>query len=149
MYLQPLYLICQICSTQYSNVSVFQMISTSHGKFPKTYYNLMPLCHLNDNLHIEPGVDRLAIKEQVIKAQLNSWFLIHQKIRMHYNVTHWAQIQQIQVTSGLFSQHLNMQLVTLFVVKTSVVIIVHEKNRCQLIPNCDHHIVCVQSCMIE
>lgn len=42
---------------------------------------------------------------------------------------HWEQMKQIQVVSnsGLFS-HLNMQLVTLFVVKTSMVIIVYEKH---------------------
>lgn len=37
-------------------------------------------------------------------------------------------MKQIQVTSGLFSHHLNMQLVTLFVVKISMVIIVYEKH---------------------
>lgn len=66
-------------------VSVFQMISTSHVKFPKTFQNVMPLCNLNNNnLHIEPGVDRLTIKEQHKSSKLNSWFLT-QKIRMHYN----------------------------------------------------------------
>lgn len=47
---------------------------------------------------------------------------------MQYNVTHWAQMKQIQVTSGLFSQHLNMQLVTLFVVKKTLVLLVYEKT---------------------